>query len=304
MQKTTKTNQLAGVLFLMLAQMTGFVGAEDGYQPLFNGKDFDDWNLLLRDGTPDEMKKVYTIDANGILHVFRDLPDGYGTKTRKNATHGVMATQKSNYSLKFEYKWGKKLLNNCHQYQYDAGMFYHITELKVFPVGMQYQVRYNHIENRNHSGDFIGSGVNLQWYSKDGKTFEWPQQGGEPQPKRRGQHYAHTSAPFYGLGDTWNECEIIVMGDQYALHKLNGQIVNMATDLETSEGPIAVEVETGEILWRNIRIKEFDKPVPMEIFLGSQSTKSRLIVMADMGNEPDEEQQIMHLLICSNEIEI
>ncbi len=34
------------------------------------------------------------------------------------------------------------------------------------------------------------------------------------------------------------------------------------------------------------------------------SDRSRLIVLADMGNEPDEEQQMLHLLVCSDRIEI
>lgn len=34
------------------------------------------------------------------------------------------------------------------------------------------------------------------------------------------------------------------------------------------------------------------------------ASKHRLIVLADMGNEPDEEQQMMHLLVCSNELDI
>lgn len=33
-------------------------------------------------------------------------------------------------------------------------------------------------------------------------------------------------------------------------------------------------------------------------------TKHRLLMLADMGNEPDEEQQNIHLLVCSNEIDI
>jgi len=32
--------------------------------------------------------------------------------------------------------------------------------------------------------------------------------------------------------------------------------------------------------------------------------KHRLVVLADMGNEPDEEQQMMHLLVCANEFEL
>ena len=32
--------------------------------------------------------------------------------------------------------------------------------------------------------------------------------------------------------------------------------------------------------------------------------RARLIVLADMGNEPDEEQQMLHLLMCANEFEV
>jgi hypothetical protein len=38
--------------------------------------------------------------------------------------------------------------------------------------------------------------------------------------------------------------------------------------------------------------------------LGMASPKSRLIVMADMGNEPDEEQQMAHLLMCANMVDL
>ena len=34
------------------------------------------------------------------------------------------------------------------------------------------------------------------------------------------------------------------------------------------------------------------------------SEKQRVIVLADMGNEPDEEQQIVHLLMYSNEFDL
>ena len=37
---------------------------------------------------------------------------------------------------------------------------------------------------------------------------------------------------------------------------------------------------------------------------GEAWQRSRLIILADMGNEPDEMQQIAHLLVCSNEFEL
>lgn len=36
----------------------------------------------------------------------------------------------------------------------------------------------------------------------------------------------------------------------------------------------------------------------------AQSSKHRLIILADMGNEPDEEQQMVHMLMCSNEFDL
>lgn len=36
----------------------------------------------------------------------------------------------------------------------------------------------------------------------------------------------------------------------------------------------------------------------------SDESAHRLIILADMGNEPDEEQQMMHMLMCSNEFEL
>lgn len=44
--------------------------------------------------------------------------------------------------------------------------------------------------------------------------------------------------------------------------------------------------------------------LPSIIYCQVGGEKSRLIILADMGNEPDEEQQIIHLLICSNEIQL
>ena len=37
---------------------------------------------------------------------------------------------------------------------------------------------------------------------------------------------------------------------------------------------------------------------------GSQALASRLIILADMGNEPDEVQQMAHMIMCSNEFEL
>jgi hypothetical protein len=44
--------------------------------------------------------------------------------------------------------------------------------------------------------------------------------------------------------------------------------------------------------------------LPALLLAQTDSQKTRLIILADMGNEPDEEQQMMHLLMCSNEVDL
>ena len=239
---------------------------EDGFVPLFNGKNFDGWHLKIRSGDAELAKNVYAIE-DGMVHVFKDLPDGDGLNTGKNPTHGLFYTNRkySRFIFKFEYKWGRKKYNNFDQFQYDAGCYYHVVDDKIWPVGIEYQIRYDHTKDRNHTGDFWAYG--LEWYCGPDDTFLAPADGGVVKLGKKGEHKALVTAKHHALDDQWNECEVIVMGDQYAIHKLNGQIVNMATNLPYSEGLIGLQSETAEIYYRNLRIKEFDEAVPMETFL-------------------------------------
>ena len=244
------------------------------WQRPFNGYNFEGWELLLRNGRSDELSKVYTIDKDGTLHFFRDMPLGgncAGAKeNQKCATHGIMVTDRkySRFHLKFEYKWGKKLFNDFEDWQYDSGVFVHIQKKDIWPNGIQYQIRYDHLSNKNYSGE-LRSSSGFQWYSSDGKAFDLPSNGGILHKFRSGWKVLQVSedAPFHGLDNQWNQCEIIAMGKEYVIFKLNGQIVNMAVNLDVKAGPIAFEAETGEIFWRNIEIKEFERTVPMIEFM-------------------------------------
>lgn len=259
--------QLSILIFLLLiSTFNGSAQKKNGFVKLFNGKNLDGWYLKIRSGDEDLAKKVYAVDK-GTVHVFKDFPAEYELNTGVNATHGLFYTNKkySKFIFKFEYKWGKVRANNFDQFQYDAGMYYHVADDKIWPVGIEYQVRYDHTKNQNHTGDFWAN--NLKWYSKDGKTFCPPSEGGKPVLGHKGEHRASTDVKFNALNGKWNKCEVIVMGDKYCIHKLNGKIVNMATDLPFSEGVIGLQSETAEIYYRNIKIKEFDEVVPMEKFL-------------------------------------
>lgn len=239
----------------------------DGYTTLFNGESFDGWYLKIRSGDSIEAAKVFQV-SEGLVHVFKDHPDSFNLN-QGGQTHGLMYTNGTydKFSFKFDYKWGKKIMNNFGRFQYDAGMYYHVYDDKIWPNGLEYQVRYNHLEDKNHTGDYWSSGVTFQWFSEDSTTFKASWEGGKPMPIRGGEHLASLDAEFNALNDEWNTCEIIAMGDKYAIHKLNGKVVNYATDLNRSGGVIGLQSETAEIFYRNIKIKEFDKFIPAEEFL-------------------------------------
>lgn len=243
---------------------------DHGFITLFNGESFDGWMIQLRQDDPEMVKKVFTIEKGGVVHIFRDLDEGYGSKENINATHGMMWSKKkySRYIFKFEYKWGKKLFNNFADFQYDAGFYYHVGEKNIWPKGIEYQIRYDNIANVNHTGDFWASGdsTRFQWtMGLDGK-FALPKDGGVEIPKKGKEHLA-ALAPYNALNNKWNKCEIIVMGNKYTIHKLNGKIVNYATDLSLSEGFVGLQSETGEIYYRDIKIKELKDFVPAEKYL-------------------------------------
>ena len=238
-----------------------------GFVALFNGKDMSNWDLKLRNGDAKMAADVYTVDK-GVIHVFKNFPDSFGMVKDKNATHGLFYTKKkySRFILRFEYKWGKKIYNNFHQFQYDAGCYYHVFNDKVWPDGIEYQVRYNHVTNKNHTGDFWASNTLFQWSADTLKKQYLPlEKGGIAVSKRAGEHRG-SDVPHHALDDEWNFCEIIVMGNKYAIHKLNGQLVNFATDLSVSEGIIGFQSETAELFYRNIFIKELTEDMPIEKF--------------------------------------
>ncbi len=234
---------------------------------LFNGKNWDGWYKKIRNGSVALADSVYQIEK-GAIHVFKEVPKGSEVENKKNPTHGLFYTDKvySKYILKFEYKWGKNKANNYSQFQYDAGVYYHVSKDNIWPTGIEYQVRYNDIKDKNHTGDVWGQ-KGYNWTANENNEFAFEADGGKPQPIRGAEHLAKSTKNFNGLNDKWNQCEIIIMGDKYAIHKLNGDIVNVITNLPFAEGKIGFQSETGEIYYRNIMIKELEKEIPMDKFI-------------------------------------
>jgi hypothetical protein len=275
-----KNKNLILLSFIILMIGSSFIGnkkKDQGFKPLFNGENFDGWYLKLKNNDPEMAKKVFAIE-DGMIHVFDDSwPDEIDLNEGTDGTIGMMYTKAvyEKYHLKFQYKWGKKKANYFDKWQYDAGVYYHVTDDKIFPTGIEFQIHYSQTTDKNGTGDIIRPpGQNYDWYFNP-KNYEYlhPNEGGvlyEGQESYKGKNWLHSAKStrnFNGLNDQWNTCEIIVMGGEYTIHKLNGDVVNMAINLNPSAGIIGFQSETAEIFYRNIEIKEFQESVPMETFL-------------------------------------
>ena len=255
----------------------GRMRPSDGFRALFNGKDYEGWYTKLKDGDEALGKRVFAIE-DGMIHVFGDSwPDEIDLDEGTDGTIGMLYTKKEfqRYHLKFQYKWGKRKANYFAKWQYDAGVYYHISDDKIFPTGVEFQIHYKPESNENRTGDLIRPpGQKYDWYF-DPETSQYlnPEEGGvlyEKQKSYQGRswlHQAKETKNFNGLNDQWNTCELIVMGGDYAIHKLNGVVINMAFKLDPSKGIIGFQSETAEIFYRNIEIKEFEKSLPAERFL-------------------------------------
>jgi len=272
------------ITFSLVVTNLGAVESEKGFKALFNGKNFDGLYLKIKSGDQDMAKKVFAIE-NEIIHVFNDeFPQEYKLDTGENDTHGLFYTKKkySKYILRFEYKWGTRIANNFNKWQYDAGVYYHVIKDDVWPVGIEYQIRYNHVTKRNHTGDLIRpKGADYSWFpdgkntqknpnfkgSAHGQSFLHPDKGGKESTVKGWLHLANDTDNFNGLNDKWNFVEIIVMGEEYAVHKLNGEVVNIATQLTPSAGIIGFQAETAEIFYRHIEVKELENSIPIDKFL-------------------------------------
>ncbi len=249
-----------------------------GFVSLYNGRNLDGWHVHTR-GTDSELPaKVFVPVADGVIHVMKDIPDKAGVDAPLEGwvSHGVLITDRDDlkrYIIKFQYKWGKKIMNNFNDWQYDAGAFYHVQpEQKIWPRSIEYQVRYNHLTNTNHTGDvwnIARSKTPMTVYVGDNGSFVAPTAGGKPAQSVSGGTAALAGAFYNGLNDQWNQAELIVMGDRYAIHKLNGVVVNYIENLQLGSGAFALQGETAEVFYRNIMIKTFDRDVPAETFLRS-----------------------------------
>ena len=185
---------------------------------LFNGKDLSGWTYHLADPKV-PMEDVWSVKEGKLL--CKGKPAGY-LLTKKN--------DYENYVLTLEWRWPETAGNN--------GALVHVTkpeELGVWPKCLEVQ-----LESGN-AGDFwvIGTTIDVENAEK----------------RRDGRRHLNLSdGDEKPLGE-WNKMEITCRGDE-VLVKVNGKLVNHATNVSQTRGAIALQSEGTPIEFREIKLRK------------------------------------------------
>jgi len=254
--------------------------ADDGFKPLFNGKDFTGWYLVSgQKRLENDTNHLFTIH-DGMVHMYKDCED------RSSQKFGYMITEKeySNYHLRFQYKWGKKKFDGKVNAKRDAGVLFHcIGPDGVWPKSIECQVQEGDV------GDIFTVYVRMKTTVDPATTNSFPDvvvtnrtthvvktnSSSKPYFKKDGVPYTqgvstgiarvhHAEGDFEK--DGWNTVDMIVRGDS-AEYLINGKLNNGFTHLEhfvdgkwvpLTQGKILFQQEGAEVMYRNIEIKMLD----------------------------------------------
>ncbi|GAA5481637.1 3-keto-disaccharide hydrolase [Haloferula sargassicola] len=218
------------------------------------------WRVTLEDQAPGEDPEGLVHFENGVIHMYRDVPNG------EKVPFGVITTDEkfSDYQLRFEYRWIGKQFEPRAKDLRDAGVIYHVQDAsKVWPSGTECQVQ------EGDTGDliFIRTG-GLTWMRPAGQSA--PDGQGEPGllPENGGiPRFFEPSWPYIGRFEEadspsgWNRVEIRVEGDE-AVHIVNDRIIARIAGMVGEDGQpltagrISFQLEAAEIQYRHIRIRE------------------------------------------------
>jgi len=188
---------------------------------LFNGKDLKGWRYESLDKDI-PMDKVWSV-RDGVVSC-TGTPAGYIVSEKDDY---------ADYMLTLQWRWPGKGGNN--------GVLVHTTtprELGVWPKSLEVQL------GSGDAGDFwvIGTTIDVE---------------NAEQRRRDRRHLNLTDGSEKSLGE-WNDMEITCRGDEVVV-KVNGKLVNHATDCSARRGAIALQSEGTPIEFRKVRLQQLTK---------------------------------------------
>lgn len=245
-------------VFLATAQ----AAPDDGWKPLFNGRDLDGWTVKIA-GRPlgENWRDTFRVE-DGILKVAYDRWDRF----ERHFGHLYTNQAYSNYLLRLEYRVTGKAVEDAPPWaKLNSGVMIHsqsplsLALGQEFPVSMEFQFLAEGTTAGAQTGNVCTPGTNLEI---DGKL--------------RDDHIIDSKSKLFPV-DEWVSVEVEVRGNRYVVHRVNGaevlryqrpqldprdedaqRLLAAGAPLQLSHGHIALQAESQPIWFRNIMIKPLD----------------------------------------------
>ena len=236
--------------------------ADDGWKPLFNGKDLSGWTIkIAKRPLGENYLDTFRVE-DGLLKVsydkWRTFDRGFG--------HLYTNQPYSNYILRLEYRiTGKAPEDAPHWAKLNSGVMIHsqsplsLTLDQEFPTSMEVQFLAAGATAGKQTGNAVSPGTNLE---RNGKLVT--------------DHIIDSSSKLFPV-DEWVTMEVEVHGNREVIHRVNGtevlryqrpqldptdegaqRLLAAGAPLQLSFGHIALQAESQPIWFRNIRIKPLD----------------------------------------------
>ena len=255
-------------LAIVFAAFTAPTSAAEsnGWIPLFNGENLDGWYTFLNEhGKDNDPDQVFSVE-NGEIHIYKDAENGADVPLGYFAT----PTDYSHYHLRFQYRWGTKRFGIRSAARRDSGVMYHCTGPDgvlsgIWPRCIELQVQ------EHDTGDALclagarySTFVDPEILDLPGnveRQYLSPEAGGVP---FTASVWVARSHPRDEL-ERWNTVDLIVMGNDYAVHVVNGVVNHRLTHLQEKDengewiplegGRFLFQAELAEVFFRDIKIK-------------------------------------------------
>lgn len=262
--------------------LTGLLSAaEEGWRPLFNGKDLSGWETWLgvplkssnvpgaeRDATgeykdllglnKDPLQCFSVVEVDG-KPAIRLSGEGFGTLTTLDSF--------SNYHLRVQFKWGtKKWLPGGEKRPRSSGVLYHgFGNHGDGDTGKRWLHCQQFQMQEGTCGEYVAVGnvaAEATARSVDGKKYIYDPAGPVVLFSSKPPSRCTNSAIFEKAGD-WNTLELICIGDT-VVHVMNGHVVvRLAKSLKVdgasmvplTAGRIQLQMEGSEVFFRDLEVR-------------------------------------------------
>ena len=245
--------------------------ARPAWKPLFNGKDLRGWTVHYASKTPADAgppTRLFQVES-GEIHAYPDAAAG----TEQPNAYLLSDGDHKDYRLSLEYKWGEKKFAPRADRVRDAGLLYHVyrDNPSRWPASVEAQIQEGDVGDAWAVSSQISSFINPAT-----QQYTLPEKGGVPTTVGRNDSFERIRHGRVNEYPGWNTLEVIVRGDR-ATYLVNG-VVNMRVhDLKAwdaasngwvklDHGKIALQAESAEVFYRNIRIRPLtrDDDMPPE----------------------------------------